>query len=407
MTMQEPNAILVRYGEIGLKGRNRPFFEELLARRLREALPPSMEARVRTFRGRLVVHVPPGDMEQAMARLAKVFGVVELHPAYVVAQDMAAVQEAALAALDRSEGMTFKVAARRGDKSFPLTSMEINRQVGTFLLNARGERGLRVDVHRPDIQIHIEVRDGRVYVYAGGTPGPGGLPVGASGRVTVLLSGGIDSPVALWLLMKRGAQAEAVHFHSPPFTSQRALNKVVDLCRVLAEWGGPIPLHIIHFTAIQRAIHENVPADYGITIMRRFMFRIAEQLSAETGALALATGESMGQVASQTLESIAAISAVTTMPVLRPLIGMDKAEITDLAKEIGTYDISILPYQDCCSLFVPRHPQTKPSLARTESLEARLPVAELVAEALANRTVRLITPFADGTGEAEVSPPAP
>lgn len=380
--------ILVRYGEIGLKGENRPAFENLLVRRVREALRGLAGLAVTKRPGRLLVSVGEGApgawvVDAAGDRLARVFGIVSFSPAAETGLDPAEIEAAAVEALRRAAGggeATFKVEARRANKAFPMDSPTLARHLGGRLLQA--VPGLRVDVHQPRITVNVEVRD-HAYVFTRVLPGPGGLPVGASGRAALLLSGGIDSPVAGWMAMKRGLELDAVHFHSPPFTSERSREKVADLCRVLARWGGRVTLHAVHFTEAQKAIYERCPADLGVPLMRRLMFRVAEAVARGRGGLALVTGESLGQVASQTLESLHAVNRVATVPVLRPLIGMDKAEIVDLARRIGTYEVSILPYEDCCTVFVPRHPRTRPSLEEVEAAEARLDVPGLVEGALA------------------------
>ncbi|QIA27194.1 tRNA 4-thiouridine(8) synthase ThiI [Thermaerobacter sp. PB12/4term] len=401
------SVLLVRYGEIGLKGKNRPQFEQALVRQIRRALAAWPGVAVYRTPGRVWVEPPPGtDPEPLLESLQRVFGIVAVAPAErvdlhleAIAAAAARVLEAALAAGAGAAGVgtggtpTFKVEARRSNKRFPLTSLDLNRELGSRLLAARPE--LKVDVQRPQITVHVEVRHDGAYVYARSVPGPGGLPVGVTGRACALLSGGIDSPVAVWMAMKRGLVPICVHFHSPPFTSERAREKVVDLARVLARWGGPLPLWVVHFTEVQRAIQLDCPPELTITLMRRMMFRLAERIAARERALALVTGESLGQVASQTLESIRTISAVTTLPVLRPLIGMDKAEIVERARAIGTYDISVLPYEDCCTLFVPAHPATRPRPEQAEQAEAVRDWEPLLAEAL-ERSERLVVEPAQG-----------
>lgn len=414
--------ILVRYGEIGLKGQNRPAFERQLLANLRRALEPLPAERVRRVYGRLVVE--PDDTvsaDEAVARLQRVFGVVSVSPGLRVPVERDAMLDAAAAvaqrALDRRQGPnaarqsgspTFKVDGRRANKRFALDSMAINREVGAHLL--RAFPSLRVDVHRPDFVVTVEVRDEGIYVFSEVLPGPGGLPLGASGRAMLLISGGIDSPVAGWLAMKRGIELLAVHFHSFPFTSERSRDKVVDLCRLLARYGGPARLFVVHFTDVQTAIHRHCPERLLITIMRRMMVRIAERLARQHGALALVTGESVGQVASQTLESLYTIGEVAGLPILRPLITYDKAEIVALAQQIGTYETSILPYEDCCTLFVPRHPETRPRPEKARAAEAALDIEALVAGALSRTEEVVITgsgaPAAAGD-EARAAWPSP
>lgn len=375
--------LLVRYGEIGLKGGNRHLFEEQLMDNMRHRLGEDVPARVRREYGRVFVELEQGEqMPDALDRLAKVFGIVALNPAMRVPLEMEQIEEAAVAlATPGSERpRTFRVTARRPNKRFPLTSQQVNEAVGGALL--RAVPGLSVKLRDPDLTVFVEVRDKAAYVYVDQVDGPGGLPVGASSKGMLLLSGGIDSPVAGWMALKRGIALEAIHFHSPPFTSERAKQKAVDLAEALAAWGRPVPLHVVHFTEIQTALHEHVPEALGMTVMRRFMVRIAAEWARRRGAPALVTGESVGQVASQTLESMAAINAVTTTPILRPLVGFDKHEIMARAEQIGTYDISIRPYDDCCTLFVPERPATKPGLRETEAAERALDVDGLVHNAL-------------------------
>lgn len=388
--MHHRRVILVRYGEISLKGGNRRSFEDLLLARVRRALAPFPGAAGERRHGRLLVTAREQDWPGVTRALGRVFGVVSFSPALEVARDFEEIQAAALVVLDEAvrdrpgagpaASVSFKVDSRRAEKSFPHTSPEISRLLGAYLLASRA--GLRVDVHHPDVTVNVEVRE-RAYVFSESVPGPGGLPVGSAGKVHLLLSGGIDSPVAGWMAMKRGAALEAVHFHSPPFTGDRSREKVIELCRILSGWGGPVTLHVVHFTEAQKEIYEKCPAPLGVPLMRRMMVRIAQSLARSNGGLALVTGESLGQVASQTLESIAVIDAVAALPILRPLIGLDKAEIIEIARRIGTYDTSILPYEDCCALFVARHPRTRPSLGEVEQAEAALDVEALEAGALA------------------------
>lgn len=378
------DVLLVKYGEIGLKGRNRRDFEERLATNLRHAAQEFPGVEVEREYGRIAVR-PAGDPELT-ERLCSVFGVVAVSPAVEAGLDLEAIVEAGKKLVARrleeaQKPLTFKVEARRPNKGFPLTSPQINAKVGAALLRAFPR--LSVDVHQPAFQLTVEVRQERAYVYDRSLPGPGGLPVGASSRGLLLLSGGIDSPVAGWMAMKRGVALEAVHFHSFPFTSERSKEKVIELARVLSGWSPqPVPVHVVPFTETQTAIKREVPAPMRITVMRRMMLRIAERLARAREIPALITGESVGQVASQTLESMAAINAVTSMPILRPLVAMDKAEIVEQAHRLGTYAISVLPYDDCCTLFVPDNPETKPRIDRVERAESRLDIDALVQGAL-------------------------
>ena len=386
--------LLVRYGEIGLKGRNRHVFEERLADNMRAALGDVVGAKVSREYGRVFVRLPDeAALEEATARLQRVFGIVAVNPALRVPLELEAIQQAA-AALVRADGdprRTFRVSARRAYKQFPHTSQELNQLVGAYVL--RSVPNLSARMTEPDVTVTVEVREHAAYVYVDQVDGPGGLPVGASSRALLLLSGGIDSPVAGWMAMKRGIKVHALHFHSPPFTSERAKEKVVDLCRVLAAWSPePLPLHVVHFTEVQKEIYRKVPEELTMTVMRRFMVRVAARHAAAVGAVALVTGESVGQVASQTLESMAAINAVTTMPILRPLVAFDKQETIALAQRIGTYEISIRPYEDCCTIFVPEHPATKPALADVEAAEQALDVEGLVAQAVASIETMAVEP---------------
>jgi thiamine biosynthesis protein ThiI len=385
--------VLVRYGEIGLKGKNRDQFVDALARNIKNTLRRWGEFSINSTYGRIYVTWDGSNENNVMKAIASTFGVVSISPVRMVSANMDSICQEALVelkqALTDNKVNSFKVSARRSDKSFPHTSLEINQIVGAFLLEQTDQ--LKVDVSRPDLAVYIEVRHEGVMVYSKVIPGPGGLPVGVSSKALLLISGGIDSPVAGYFAMKRGIQLEAIHFHSFPYTSERALEKVKDLCKILAKYMGPIPLHIIHFTEIQRAI-QSLPASYRITVMRRFMFRIAEITARQNQALALVTGESVGQVASQTLESMTCIEDVVNIPVLRPLVAMDKSEIVAKANEIGTYETSILPYEDCCTIFVPKHPQTKPQLPAVRRVEEPLDIDGLTTDALSNSNLEIIKP---------------
>ncbi|KJS71117.1 MAG: thiamine biosynthesis protein ThiI [Desulfotomaculum sp. BICA1-6] len=391
------NTYLIRYGEIGLKGKNRPQFERRLMDNMSRALSKVGRAKVSRVYGRLVVE---SEIEPALVleRLQKVFGIVGVSPALRLPLDEEAVCAGALQALkDAVPGLqvspgspiTFKVEARRSNKTFPKTSPELNGMVGGYLLE--NYPGLQVDVHNPAIRVSVEIREKNAFVYAGVVPGIGGLPVGSSGRALLLLSGGIDSPVAGWMSMKRGIQIEAVHFHSFPFTGEKSLEKVRDLCRLLADYTARIKLHVVHFTDIQKEIQMHCPEELRVTIMRRMMFRLSTSIARQREALALVTGECVGQVASQTLESMRTITLVTDMPVLRPLVGMDKEEIIQRAQQIGTFETSILPYEDCCTLFLPKHPATKPVPAEAERAEEFLAVDDLLAGALERTVIEDIT----------------
>ncbi|CAJ1001760.1 MULTISPECIES: tRNA uracil 4-sulfurtransferase ThiI [Bacillales] len=380
------DVILIRYGELALKGRNRDLFEAALVQSVKSVLRPFANIKVRRNYGRMYVELHGEDAHAVVERLRRVFGISSISPTVQVEPDEQAIKAKALELIRhlQPQPKTFRVETRRADKRFPKQSMEVSRMVGTHILRNIPE--IKVDVHQPEAVVNIEIRAEGTYISCETIPGPGGLPVGSGGKVLLLLSGGIDSPVAGWKMMKRGVTLEAIHFHSYPFTSERALQKVRDLAQKLALWGGTVRLHVVPFTEIQTAIREKCPEDYLITIMRRFMMRIAEQVAARTGALALATGESLGQVASQTLESMNTINKVVSIPILRPLIGMDKTEITDIARRIDTYELSILPYEDCCTIFTPKNPVTRPKPHVAERFEEKLDVAALVEDAV-NRTV--------------------
>ncbi|MFD2170933.1 tRNA uracil 4-sulfurtransferase ThiI [Tumebacillus lipolyticus] len=373
-------------GEIAIKGKNRPQFEKALLENMRLAVK-GMAVKIVRMGGRIEVHVEGADPQEVADRLTQVMGVSSISPVAEAELDMDKIKETALrvvqdALAKRSTPVTFKVEARRANKLFPLESPQIMQEVGRYVLSQSGPDRLKVDVRNPELTLMVEVRESKAYVMCDVIDGPGGLPVGTAGRVMLLLSGGIDSPVAGWLAMKRGATVEAIHFHSFPFTSERAQEKVNDLAKILATHGGRVRLHNVHFTEIQKEIRKHCPEEYSITIMRRFMMRIAEKLAHRRKALALVTGESLGQVASQTLESMNTINHVTNMPILRPLVAMDKRDIMDLAKKIGTYETSILPYEDCCTIFLPKNPKTRPKVHEALAAEEKLDIDALIEEAL-------------------------
>lgn len=377
--------ILVRYGEIALKGGNRAFFINQLVRNIRKALK-GIEHRIIKDRGRILIEmqVQSGDTEEAVNRLKKVFGIVSLSRVIKVEKNLDTIKQRALAMVAEQQPATFKVESRRADKAFPVNSPEICRQVGAFILE--NCQGIRVDVHRPELLINIEIRD-KAYIYMGMEQGSGGLPTGTSGKSILLLSGGIDSPVAGWMVAKRGVELEAVHFHSFPYTSERAKQKVIDLARVLAGYTGGIGLHMVSLTDIQSSINRHCPAEQSTILTRRFMMKIAGKIAEAEKALALITGESLGQVASQTIESIYVTDSCVDMPVFRPLLGMDKVEIINRARNIDTYELSILPYEDCCTLFLPPHPETRPRLEKILQSESHLEVRPLIEQAVETREV--------------------
>lgn len=398
--------ILIRYGEIMLKGLNRPFFENALVENIKRVLRRLGSSRIIKKRGR--IYIKPEneefDIQAAVKKLKNVFGIISISPALCVDNDFEEIKKHALQiAMEaigkdtdkdtgskdigkgtceitcKGTGISFKVETKRENKSFYMDSMEINSELGRYLLTELPE--LKVDVNNPSFVIHVEVRE-HTYIYAELIKGYGGLPVGTGGKAMLLLSGGIDSPVAGWMMAKRGIRIEAVHFYSYPYTSERSREKVIELVRILSSYCLDINLHIVPFTNAQLEISEKCPHDMITIIMRRMMMKISEKLAETTGSMALVTGESMGQVASQTLQSLSVTNAATNMLVFRPLIGMDKNEVIDIARKIGTYEISILPYEDCCTLFVAKHPETKPKLERVLSAESVLDTDKLVKEAL-------------------------
>lgn len=359
-------AFLIKYAEIGVKGKNRGIFEDALVRQIRYALKRCEgQFAVHRTRGRIYVDVlsEEYDYDETVEHLKKVFGIADICPMVQVEDEgfdkLCGTLVQYMDEVYEDKHLTFKVNARRARKNYPLDSMTINGEVGGVLLNAFPE--MKVDVRKPDVMLHIEIRE-KIYIYSIEIPGPGGMPVGTNGKGMLLLSGGIDSPVAGYMIAKRGVKIDAVYFHAPPYTSERAKQKVVDLAKQVAKYSGPIYLHVVNFTDIQLHIYEKCPHDELTIIMRRYMMRIAERIAADTECLGLITGESIGQVASQTMQSLAATNEVCTMPVYRPLIGMDKQEIIDISEKIGTYETSILPFEDCCTIFVAKHPVTKPNV---------------------------------------------
>ena len=369
------NTFLIKYGEIGLKGKNRNVFEDALAKQVSNALRDiEGEFTVRKERGRVYVTCA-GNWEEAevIDALQHVFGIVGICPVHEYEAGDLDVLKRHMIDYVRAEHPgsheTFKVKAKRIDKEFPLNSMEIAAALGEAILMEFPD--MTVDVHKPDILFDLEIRD-RIYIYSRVFPGPGGMPVGTNGSAMLCLSGGIDSPVAGCMIAKRGVAVDAVYFHAPPYTSERAKEKVVDLAKLVARYAGPIRLHVVNFTDIQLAIYDTCPHEELTIIMRRYMMRIAEYFAKERGCLGIITGESIGQVASQTMQSLLCTNAVCTLPVYRPLIGFDKSEIVDIAQKIGTFETSILPYEDCCTIFVAKHPVTRPVLEIIERSEAKL-----------------------------------
>lgn len=387
--------ILIRYGEMALKGKNIRSFIQALQENLQVKLKDFPNAKVKRTQGRMFVLLNGHEPEPIIEICRKVFGIHSLSLALKVENDVEQIKEAALEALKKADARTFKIAAKRVDKNFPHGSLEMNQIVGSHLLV--NTEGYTVDVHEPDVEIKVEIREEATYITSENISGAGGLPVGTAGKSLLLLSGGIDSPVAGYLAMKRGVQLEAIHFHSPPYTSERARQKVLDLTKKLVGYGKSIKVHIVPFTKLQQEIFREMPDSYAMTIMRRMMFRIAEAVCEQENILSLTTGENLGQVASQTMESMHAINEVTNYPVLRPLVAMDKAEVVDISKEIDTYEISILPYEDCCTIFVPKSPKTRPRRDKINALEARHDFGPSIEEAIAGIETIHITAKSEDT----------
>lgn len=378
------NILIVKYGEIGVKGKNRYIFENRLIRNIRNMLKPIGRFNVYKEYGRIYVDLEDYDYEEVIEEVRKVFGIVSVCPGVRAKKDYDTLKEIALKMLEEkieAGYKTFKVESRRGDKSFGLTSQEMSMDIGGYLLSKVGDR-INVDVRNPEVKIKCEYREFHTMVYSDTIPGYGGLPLGTNGRAMSLLSGGIDSPVATWMVAKRGMEVEAVHFHSYPFTSERSQEKVKDLAKILAKYCGRVRLHKVNILEIQKAIGENCNEEETTILSRRFMMRIAQRLSEKRHCDALITGESIGQVASQTIQGLTCTNAVVDLPVFRPLIAMDKSDIVDIAKKIGTFETSIVPEEDCCSVFSPRKPVTKPRLEKIEKSETALDIEKLVQDAI-------------------------
>lgn len=368
-------AFLIKYGEIGVKGKNRYLFEDALVRQICFALRPvDGEFAVRKEEGRIFVEAESAfDYDGAVEALKKVFGIVRFCPVLLIEDEgFEKLAEEVLGHIRSTYGepqFSFKVHARRARKNYPMQSMEINAALGEKILEAFPET--RVDVHNPEVMLHVEIRR-QIAIYSEEIEGPCGMPVGTSGKAMLLLSGGIDSPVAGYMIAKRGVEVEAVYFHAPPYTSERAKQKVVDLAKIISAYTGPIRLHVVNFTDVQLSIYEHCPHDELTIIMRRYMMQIAEHFAREDGCLSLVTGESIGQVASQTAQALYCTDAAAGLPVFRPVIAFDKQDIVHLSEKIGTYETSILPFEDCCTIFVAKHPVTKPRLERIEKSEKLL-----------------------------------
>lgn len=374
--------ILIRYGEMALKGKNIKQFIIRLQENIQAKIKDFPNAKVKRSQGRMFVLLNGHDPEPILAKLQNIFGIHSLSLAIKVDNDLEKIKEAALYALQNNDHVNkFKISVKRINKDFPIRSQEMNQVLGGYLL--KNTEDITVDVHHPDLEIKVEIRLEATYITSSVLPGAGGLPVGTSGKSLLLLSGGIDSPVAGYLAMKRGVQLEAIHFHSPPFTSERAKQKVLDLAKQLTKYGKAIKIHIVPFTKLQQEIFREMPDDYAMTIMRRMMFRISERVCSQESILSLTTGENLGQVASQTMESMHTINEVTNYPIIRPLIAMDKQEVIQISEEIGTYETSILPYEDCCTIFVPKSPKTKPKRDKVNYYESRHDFGPSIEEAIA------------------------
>lgn len=390
--MNEEKILIVRCGEVALKGMNKPYFERVLAERIKKRLSISgfESADVRRHEGLIFVRFDRAwDYTDLANEISKVFGVASISPAVEAESNLDAIGEEAvnlmLKLIEERGIKTFKAEAKRADKSFPITSPEIAKNIGAKVL--KGCKVLKVDVHNPDVLLHVDLRHDKSYIYTDKLAGFGGLPLGTNGKGMVLLSGGIDSPVAAWMMAKRGMVIEAVHFHSYPYTSPRAQEKVEHLASIVASYCGNFKLHVINILPIQEEIVKNCPEAETTIHVRRFMMRIAEKIAEKNRAMMLITGENLGQVASQTAEALVVTDSVVSMPVMRPLIAMDKVDIMEKAKEIGTFETSIEPYEDCCTVFLPKHPTTKPKLDRIIASEEALDVEALVKAAVESETI--------------------
>ncbi|MDY4812641.1 MAG: tRNA uracil 4-sulfurtransferase ThiI [Ruminococcus sp.] len=386
--------ILIKVGEIVLKGLNRKNFENMLIKNMKNALRGVAQCKITSAQS--TIYVEPcyddADIDEICERISKVFGIVAFHRAAVAEKTMESIAEVSLKYLEETlEGAsTFKVEAKRSDKKFPLKSPEICRELGGIILQKFNH--LTVDVHNPDVQVTVEVRDFGAYIHASVIKGAGGVPVGSSGNGTILISGGIDSPVAAWMMAKRGLRLNAVHFASPPYTSQRAEDKVVRLLKKVSAYAGNITMYTVPFTEIQEKIKNDCPEELFTIIMRRLMMQISQRIAQDTDSSCLITGESLGQVASQTMPAIVTTDEASDMVVFRPLIGMDKEEIIQISRKIDTFDISIEPYEDCCTVFTPKHPRTRPVLKYVKEAQERAGFDEMIERALSNLKITNITP---------------
>lgn len=382
------NAIIVRYCEIHLKGKNKSFFERLLVEAIQNALSDVKHSFKSINTRYLIEDYDEADSDYIIEKLKKVCGIHSISPAKVIKNDYNEICECAVTVTEGKTG-EFKVNTNRADKKFPMHSVEVSREIGAVLLDKFAPK-IKVNVINPEFVVNVDIREsGETLVYTDVIKGLGGLPVGSSGKGMLMISGGIDSPVAGFMMAKRGMRLEAVHFHSYPYTSEAALDKVKTLAKMVSEYSCGLKMHIVKFTHIQEEIHKNCPEDLMITMMRRFMMRIAERIGRSNGCQAIITGESLGQVASQTIESINTSNAVVTLPMLRPLIAFDKLEIIEISNKIGTFETSILPYEDCCTVFLPKFPATKPKIEACLKAEACLDVEALINDAL--ESVEVVT----------------
>lgn len=385
--------LLVRYAEIHLKGLNRPYFERMLVDRMKDAIR-GIPARIEREQGRVFVYGLPEDrVQEAANKICGVFGVHSVSPALCVEKDWNAIKDAAisLVAPDADKPVTFKCFAKRSDKRFPMTSEQICRELGHELLQTFDT--LSVDVHHPVLKVTVEVRQQSAFVFTKEQRGVGGMPVGTNGKAMLLISGGIDSPVAGYMIAKRGVSLAAIHFYSYPYTSERARDKVIELTKIVANYAGEIELYLVSFTEIQLAIYDQCPSSETTVLMRRLMMKIAERVANTCGAQALVTGEAIGQVASQTMDSLACTDDAVSMPVFRPLIGFDKEEIVERAQLIGTFETSIQPYEDCCTVFVPQHPVTRPKVEQLRASEALVDFEPMIERALSTMECMKISQF--------------
>ncbi|MEW9124165.1 MAG: tRNA uracil 4-sulfurtransferase ThiI [Thermotaleaceae bacterium] len=380
--------LIIRYGEIALKGLNKSYFESKLMGHIERNLKLLGKTKVYKSNGLVFADIQNLDEDEAIEQVTKVFGIVSVSPAYTFEIDMDQIYQAALEHTRQriQEGgyKTFKVESRRGNKQFPMNSLEIAREVGGYILSRVED--LKVNVHNPELVIHVEIRD-KAYIYSKRVQGLGGLPLGTNGKAMLLLSGGIDSPVAGWMVAKRGVLIEAVHYHSYPFTSERAKEKVVNLTKILSQYCGTIRMHSVNLLPIQKEINEKCPPEEMTILSRRFMMKIAERIAIQSECNGLITGESIGQVASQTVQGLTVTNAAVSMPVFRPLIATDKTDIIEVARKIGTFETSVLPYEDCCTVFLPKRPVTKPKLERILQSENKLDIEGLIQEAIDNMEI--------------------